>query len=122
VSRAWRRVSRVLWERIAFAMAGLSLLIMRAQVVFWEFVHLRWDGDVGGGLLVSLRRWVRLRILRFLRISLFHFGQSLLVFRVVVVDVVVVGLGMEMGWDILEGILEPWNLKKALIVSLQWVR
>jgi hypothetical protein len=46
----------------------------------------------------------------------------LLVFRVVVVDVVVVGLGMEMGWDILEGILEPWNLKKALIVSLQWVR
>jgi hypothetical protein len=30
----------------------------------------------------------------------------LLVFRVVV-DVVVVGLGMEMGWDILEGILEP---------------
>lgn len=64
------------------------------------------SGDEGGGLLLSLRSWLKLRFLRVWWVSRFHLGQSMLFFRRGIVPVVGLELGMELGWHILEGIVE----------------
>lgn len=89
LSTALRRVSRVLWGCIAFAIVGVSLLMTIAQAVFWAWFQVRsWAGDESGGLLVSFRSEVKSRFLRVWWVSRFHFGQSLLFFRRGIVPVV----------------------------------